>query len=176
MYLYFLQGQSTRKKEERSITLTNSNRNLIVAGFLIILGLLIIISPWYILPICEAKPGGMSGDMQEGSMNMEEESSSHMSCWYTARAEIGVGALIIVSGLTLISLPGRNSRKAVGIQAIGLGIFAILLPTLFTGICPPATAPCRIGTQPSLIIFGVLTIATGLYLFFSRDNAEKVLD
>jgi hypothetical protein len=119
----------------------------------------------------------MSGEMDKGSMeNMDSSSDSHMSCWFTARAEAGIGALVILSGLTLIALPGRNSRKAIGVQAIGLGLVTILLPTLLTGICPPASAPCRIGTQPGLIVFGIITVVTGLYLVFSSDDKANVTD
>jgi hypothetical protein len=96
-----------------------------------------------------------------------------MKCGYTARAEAAVGALVILAGLTLLALPGSDARRAIGIIGTGLGAVTILIPTVLIGVCSAANAPCRIGTLPALVLLGVLTAVTGIYLVFSRDEPKS---
>jgi hypothetical protein len=140
------------------------NRYPIVATILIILGVLVAVTPWFIFPVCEAK--GTSGDSTEG---MHVDSAKHMKCWYTAVYESGVGILILLTGLVLIALPGRLSRRTIGILDVVLGAVVLLIPTALIGVCASANAPCRIGTLPALILLGVLTAVTGIYLVISKD-------
>jgi len=148
-------------------------RPLLLAGVLIIVGALIVITPWYIFPICEAK-GVSSHPMSRMSSGSGSDSSTGMSpgtlmkCGYTARAEAAIGALVVLAGLTLIALPDRNSRKAIGIIGIGLGAVTILIPTVLIGVCTAADAPCRIGTLPALILLGILTIVSGILLVLEK--------
>ena len=98
-------------------------RPLLLAGVLVILGALIVITPWYIFPVCEAK-GVTSHQMSKMSSTEGSDQPAGMSagtimrCGYTARAEAAVGALVILAGLTLIALPERDSRKAQGFSSI----------------------------------------------------------
>jgi hypothetical protein len=95
-----------------------------------------------------------------------------MKCGYTARAEAAVGALVILAGLTLLALPSRDSRRALGVIGIGLGAVTLLIPTVLIGVCTAADAPCRIGTLPALILLGVLTAIAGIFLVLSRDEPK----
>lgn len=151
-------------------------RNLIVTGIFILLGLLIVLTPWYIFPICEIaeKSGTMQmGTSSDNAMNMNTDSGAHMTCWYTAEAEAGTGALVILVGLVLFALPNRDSRRSLGIIAIGLGVITVLLPTYLIGMCTSSPdTPCNIGTKPALILLGVLTAITGIYLILAKDDAR----
>ncbi|MCX6689666.1 MAG: DUF4418 family protein [Methanoregula sp.] len=156
-----------------------SNRSLLLAGALVILGALIVITPWYIFPVCEAK-GVSSHSMSPMASVAGSDQSTGMStgalmkCGYTARAEAAVGALVIIAGLALIALPNRISRKAVGIAGIGLGVVTALIPTILIGVCNAADAPCRIGTLPALIILGILTIVVGILVILVRNDPPAV--
>ncbi|MFA5236719.1 MAG: DUF4418 family protein, partial [Methanoregula sp.] len=70
------------------------------------------------------------------------------------------------------ALPGRDSRRAIGGTVIGLGVVTVLIPTVLIGVCSAANAPCRIGTLPALILLGVLTTITGIFLVISRDDPK----
>jgi hypothetical protein len=142
-----------------------SHQTIALAIILIIVGLLTAILPWYILPVCEAA-GKDSASMAEMHMGKANEP---MKCGYTARAEIGIGILGVLSGLTLLVLSRRDARKTVGIQAIGIGLVTILLPTVLIGVCGAPSAPCVIGTKPGLILLGTIAIIIGLILIVVHD-------
>ena len=96
-------------------------RNLIIPGILILLGLLIVLTPWYIFPICEIAE--KSGSMQMGTsgnnaMNMNMDNGTHMTCWYTAEAEAGTGALVVLIGLVLFVLQLTGRRIADNFVAV----------------------------------------------------------
>lgn len=154
------------------MALETIKRNRIIAAVLILIGLLIILTPWYIFPICEIAEKSGTLQMETGGNNdMNMESGSHMTCWYTAEAEAGTGALVILAGLVLLALPNRDSRRSLGIIAAGLGVVTVLLPTYLIGMCTsfPDT-PCNIGTKPALILLGALTVITGIYLVLAKDE------
>lgn len=145
-----------------------SHQTIGLAVILIIVGLLTVLIPWYILPVCEAA-GKDSSSMAEMHMG---KAGVPMKCGYTARAEVGVGALGVLLGLTLLILPRRDSRRAVGISAIGVGVFTVLLPTVLIGMCGSPSAPCVIGTKPGLFLLGAITVITGIILIFTKDSGE----
>jgi len=154
------------------MTTAGKTRNLIIPGIFILLGLLIALTPWYIFPICEIaeKSGTMPMD-NSGDDSMNMNSGTHMTCWYTAEAEAGTGALVVLLGLVLFALPGRESRRSLGIMAIGLGVVTVLLPTYLIGMCTSSPdTPCNIGTKPALILLGVLTAITGIYLVLAKHD------
>jgi hypothetical protein len=154
-------------------------RPLLLAGVLVILGALIVITPWYIFPVCEAKgitshPMSKMSSVAGSDQSMGTSTVTIMKCGYTARAEAAIGALIILAGLTLIALPERDSRRAIGIIGIGLGAVTALVPTVLIGVCTAADSPCRIGTLPALIILGTLTIIAGILLVLLKDDPSPL--
>jgi len=157
------------------MALTPVHRNRIFAGILILLGFLIIATPWFIFPICEIadKQSSMQG-MQMGTGSDQSSSmtaGTHMTCWYTAEAETGTGALAVFAGLILLVLPGRDARQAIGGITVGIGAITILLPTVLIGMCTDPDSPCNIGTKPALVLLGLLTAVIGLWLVTARDTA-----
>jgi ABC-type transport system involved in cytochrome c biogenesis permease subunit len=156
----------------KRVVLDNKKRSTILAGILILLGVLVVLTPWYIFPVCEIAEKSGTTQMETGSdnaMSMNINPGSHMKCWYTAEAETGVGVLLILTGVALLALPGRVSRKTAGILGGILGLIVILVPTILVGVCTTPDAPCRIGTLPALILLGAVTVITGIYLVLSKD-------
>jgi hypothetical protein len=157
------------------MVLDSKKRNRIVAGFLILLGLLIILTPWYIFPVCEIAEKSGNIQVAAGSGNdLNMNSGSHMTCWYTAEAETGSGALAILVGLVLLAWPNRESRRSLGIITIGLGVVTVLFPTYLIGTCTDTDTPCNIGTKTALIILGILTVIIGIYLVITKDVSPTV--
>jgi drug/metabolite transporter (DMT)-like permease len=92
-----------------------------------------------------------------------------MPCGYTARAETGIGALIVVAGSLLIVRNTRETRQAVGVFTIATGVLVILFPTVLIGMCKLADHPCRMLTLPALEILGVIVVIIGGYLLWNRE-------
>jgi hypothetical protein len=93
-----------------------------------------------------------------------------MACGYTARAEIGVGSLIVFSGAAMMLVKNLQPRRAVGAFAAALGGMAIAFPTYLTGMCANAAHSCRTTTEPALILSGLATVAVGLGLVLVRQK------
>jgi hypothetical protein len=138
-----------------------SDKTINVYGaLLVLLGIIIILTPWIIFPVCE-----MQGSYVVTSTGMQLP----MTCGWTARAETGIGALIVVAGGLLIARSTRETRQAVGIFTIAMGALVILFPTFLIGMCKVATHPCRMTTLPALEILGVIVIIVGGYLIWKPE-------
>jgi len=132
----------------------------VYGALLVLLGIIIILTPWIIFPVCE----------MEGSYVVTAAGAKlPMTCGWTARAETGIGALIVIAGGLLIARSTRETRQAVGIFTIAMGALVILFPTLLIGMCKVATHPCRMTTLPALEILGVIVIIVGGYLVWKPE-------
>ena len=85
-----------------------------------------------------------------------------MRCLYTARAEIGLGVLLLAVGALLFISRKLESRRFLSILAIILGIFVILLPTALIGVCVNPDMPCVVLMKPILLLIGIVTGALGI--------------
>ena len=131
-----------------------------IGALLILLGIVIILTPWILFPVCELE--GMYVQTVSGMQ-------FPMACGWTARAETGVGALIVVAGGLLIARSTMETRQAVGVFAIAMGALVVLFPTVLTGMCKVASHPCRMTTLPALEILGVIVIIIGGYLLWKHE-------
>lgn len=114
----------------------------------------------------EAKTPGKSGVMTSVM-------SSPMKCYWTARAELGVGILIAFSGLLLLLLKSLQSRLGLSL-AIGLnGVLVILFPSVSIGVCGSTAISCRVLTLPALYILGGLTVAASVLNVSWHIRIEK---
>ncbi len=131
-----------------------------IGALLVLLGIVIILTPWIIFPVCE----------QYGSYAMLQSGGKiPMPCGWTARAESGIGALIAIGGGLLIFRSTPETRQAVGIYTLAMGILVILFPTFLTGMCKMAEHPCRTLTLPALEILGIIVILVGGYLVMKKE-------
>jgi len=132
-----------------------------IGALLVILGILVILTPWVLFPVCE-----MEGLYLKTASGVQMP----MKCGWTARAETGMGALIMVAGGLLIARGSPETRQAVGVFSVATGILVILFPTVLIGMCAMAEHPCRQLTLPALEILGVIVIIIGAYLIWKRGN------
>ena len=137
-----------------------NTRIRVIGALLVLLGIMVILVPWVIFPVCE-----MTGLYVETTTGMKFP----MPCGWSARADSGLGALIAVAGGLLMARNTRDTRQAVGVFSIALGALVILFPTVLIGMCKVATHPCRMTTLPALEILGVAVIITGGYLLWNRE-------
>jgi hypothetical protein len=119
----------------------------IIGVVLLICGLLIAIGPWTVFPVCEY-------------------GNTTMKCHYTADAEIVVGVMIALLGLLLFFAKSAETKIVIGIAEVGLGVFAVLLVTSLTGMCPSTTMECHILAEPMLKILGIVVAVLGAVLVY----------
>jgi hypothetical protein len=91
-----------------------------------------------------------------------------MVCFWTARAEEGLGLLVIFGGLLLFS---RSAERRMGISLMlaGAAVFGAAIPCALLGMCRGETMPCRAGTLPALLLL------SGFLFFFALLNSIFLL-
>ena len=139
----------------------NSMKIPIPAIVLIVVGILLVIGPWTFAPVCEVN--GMYAQLTSGK-------TLPMPCGWTARAEIGVGALTILAGLLLTFSQSPETKRIVGLFGIGLGVLAILFPLYITKMCGMAEHPCNLVTKPVLLILGVAIAVVSCWVIYAAQK------
>jgi uncharacterized membrane protein YczE len=133
----------------------------IPAIILIVLGILLVVSPWTIAPVCEVN--GMYAQLASGK-------TLPMPCGWTARAEIGVGALALFAGLLLAFSQSAETKRMIGLFGIAFGVLAILFPLYITKMCALPDHPCNLLTKPVLVILGVAVIAVSCWVIYGAQK------
>ncbi len=136
-------------------------KKLNVFGIVIaVIGVLIILTP-IIFPVCE------------GLLELVNGKKVPMRCFWTARAEMLIGALVLIAGIFVAFAKTEEARKRLNNQIIFLGLATILTPLFIIPTCMNPDMSCNIGTKPALIILGVVVTGLGLYgSFLPRPKAE----
>ena len=140
--------------EERKKTMSDKSITSKILGIVaVVLGIIVAAGPHYIFPVCQYY--GMLLGTAAGTQ-------VPMKCYWTAMAEVGLGALIVVTGIVLIVSKHAETRRALGFVLAALGVVVALVPTYLIGVCGMAEHPCRMATQPALILLGLVTIIIGV--------------
>ncbi|MFZ5639236.1 MAG: DUF4418 family protein [Bacillota bacterium] len=125
-------------------------------------GILVMLVPRYIFPVCQFY--GRFIETKAGKL-------IPMRCFYTAQAELAVGAVIFFSALALIFARQAETRKTVSMILVLLGLVVIFLPALLIGVCKDPSMPCHAGTLPALTILGgALVILSLLGAYLARER------
>jgi uncharacterized membrane protein YczE len=133
----------------------------IPAIILIVLGILLVVSPWTIAPVCEVN--GMYAQLANGK-------TLPMPCGWTARAEVGMGVLTILAGLLLTFSQSAETKRMIGLFSIALGVLTILFPLYITKMCALADHPCNLLTKPVLVILGIAIIAVSCWVIYDAQK------
>ena len=94
------------------------------AIILIIVGFLLVVGPWTFAPVCEVN--GMYAQLASGK-------TLPMPCGWTARAEVGIGALTILAGALLVFSKSAETKRIIGLFGLGLGVPCDPVPALYHG-------------------------------------------
>jgi hypothetical protein len=136
-------------------------------------GLLYIAVPHVLLPVCDYA-GPAAGEQappmgyMSGAMPLPGHSGpAHMVCYWTARAEAGLGGVFLFSALLLLLSASRERRSGIMLTLAGSAVLGGAIPSLLIGVCRQETMPCRAGTLPALLLlsgfFFLFALLGGLY-------------
>jgi len=107
------------------------------------LGLLAVVTPRYILPVCEFK----------GFMPMH--------CSETALYEAWAGSGIMLVSVMALFGPARPARVVLPLLILAAGIMVAYIPQI-TGFCRSPSMPCNYGSIPALRLLGAGTVIVAL--------------
>lgn len=125
---------------------------------IIILGLLVAIGPYTLFHVCRPENPGM-----------------HMSCYYTARAELGLGIVISILGLLAAVSASRALGAGLNIAVALNSVLVFLVPNFLIGVCGGEHMHCRAAALPALNILSiVLFIVSAGSLILAVRNKRKI--
>lgn len=115
----------------------------IIATGSFILGILVILTPVFILRVCEY------------------HGYQRMACSYTGLAEVFSGIMIIVISAGFIFSRTSDSFKWLSIVLFVAGLSVIFIPDVL-GYCHSSRMPCNYGTVPALRLEGIVVAGLAL--------------
>ncbi len=121
---------------------------------LFLTGLLVSLTPRYILPTCEY------------------QGFSRMACTYTGTAEMFIGAIVMIASVGIILSQSRETLRWSGLTTLAAGVSVIFVPEAI-GYCHNSQHPCNYGTVPMLRLLGGLIIFLSLAGFLISLKGEK---
>ena len=123
----------------------------IIAIVLMVLALVVIVVPSFFTCASYGK-----------AIQLPSGKSIPMKCFWTSRAEIGVGVLLLAVGALLFISHKLESRRFLSILALILGIFIALFPTELIGVCVNPNMSCVVVMKPTLLLIGIVTGVLGI--------------
>ncbi|MWN31405.1 DUF4418 family protein [Gilliamella sp. Pra-s65] len=162
---------------------------IISSSIFIIIGVLIILFPLYILPVCplpeaivtpvDTMSHGMSA-MNGASSELAHSGHMHastgkiMKCFWTARAEIGIGCLVIVIGALLLISRTAFIRMGLSMATACISLLAAAIPTILIGVCSNEMMRCNMGAKPALVLLsGLLFIAAVVNTYYLNKKTKN---
>jgi hypothetical protein len=118
-------------------------RNILIGSAIAILGLLLIFGPKFLFKACSVHDYG--------------DAPPH--CFYSIRAELGVGIIIVALGICFILLSDLKIQQGLTVGLFFMGIIALFIPTLLIGGCAVKTMRCHTTAFPLLIIISSIVLA-----------------
>jgi len=106
-------------------------------------GLLLLLVPRFILPVCEFK------------------GYQPMHCSDTARAELYAGLVLAAAGIAVLLLRRPGLALAALATAIVASVAALAFPEIY-GYCKSPKMPCNYGTVPAIRLIALITAVTAL--------------
>ena len=127
-------------------------RRLLVALPVIVLGFLIAAAPYCLFPVCTGRLTAASGALLP------------MKCFWTAKAALGCGGVIVCAGIIIALVSSPGVRLGAALTLLPVSALAAAFPTILIGVCANEMMPCRAGTLPALCLLGTFTGVTALIM------------
>ena len=124
----------------------------------IVLGLFIAIGPFTLFHVCRP-----------------DDPEMYMRCYWTARAELGLGIVISVLGLLSAILGSGKIRTGLNIGVLLNSIIVFLIPNFLIGVCEGKHMHCHAVALPALSVLSILLfiIAAINIIYFYRNEENK---
>ncbi|OCG39539.1 hypothetical protein A9G28_09140 [Gilliamella sp. Fer1-1] len=157
---------------------------IISSSIFIVIGVLIILFPLYILPVCPPPEAVTTPIDTMSSTSSELAHSGHMhastgkimKCFWTARAEIGIGCLVITIGTLLLISSTAFVRMGLNMALACISLLAIAIPTILIGVCSNEMMRCNMGAKPALVLLSsllfIIAIINTYYLNKKTKNRQ----
>ncbi len=117
-------------------------------------GLLVLLVPRFILPVCEY------------------QGYNPMACSHTALAEMFVGFVTMAGATGLFFSKGADGLRWLSFTVLATGVSVLWIPEAI-GYCHSSRMPCNYGTIPVLRLLGVLIVLLSMAGFLLSFRREK---
>ncbi|MCX8648964.1 DUF4418 family protein [Gilliamella sp. B2776] len=150
-------------------------QNRIVSSLVyIIIGILFILFPLYILPVCPPETVNLpTATMHGQAEHVHAGVGKIMKCFWTGRAEIGVGSMIIAIGILMLFCRKIFLRMGLSMAVACISLFAAAIPTILIGVCSNEMMRCNMGAKPALVLLSVLLFIVSLVNIFYLNKAAR---
>jgi hypothetical protein len=128
--------------------------NRIVGVMFFLMGLMVLLVPRFILPVCEYR------------------GYNPMACSHTALAEMFMGIMVMAAATGLFFSRSSEGLRWLSFTILASGVSVIWIPEAI-GYCHSGLMPCNYGTVPVLRMLGVLIVLLSLTGFLLSFRKEK---
>ncbi len=130
-------------------------KNRAIGSIVFAIGLLVSLTPRFILPVCE-----FAG-------------KKAMDCGFMGRAEILFGGIIMAVAVGAFLSRGAEALRWLMLVALVTAATVLAVPQVL-GYCPSAQMPCHYGTVPMIRLLGVLLVITAVVgMLLSRQGLSE---
>lgn len=137
-------------------------RKMRAAGIILsVLGIFLALVPQYLLPVCDTM------------VELSNGKSAPMGCHYMGIVVTMAGILIAFTGVCLAIIHSADAAVVLGLQSVVDSLMTIVVAIGVIGACKNAKMPCRMGTQPAVILLCVLIMIVGAVVFFVGIKGKK---
>ena len=130
------------------------NKNKIFGIIFVILGVLIMLTPGTIAPVCPAMADG-----------------KFMKCHWMGNMTMGIGAVILVLAIIFIIVKDSKISLGLSISNIAIGILEILNAHVLIGGCMKADMACRAKTIPFCTLLSGILVLVNIYYCMKERNS-----
>lgn len=117
-------------------------------AFIALLGFLLAITPIYIFPTCSEMITTVSG------------STLPMKCFWSGRAELGIGSLIFAGGILTIFFSSLQAKLAISLMLFMSSLLALAVPAFLIGGCQIEMMACQLTTFPAVyVLSGIISLS-----------------
>lgn len=153
-------------------------KNRIVSSVLFIfIGALLILFPLYILPVCPLPDAQtIPATTMAGDGHMHSTPGKIMKCFWTARAEIGIGSLVIAIGALVLFSRSLFIRMGLSMALACTAVLAAAIPTILIGVCGNEMMRCNMGAKPALILLAIVLVIVAIsnVLYLNKQVNKQI--